>query len=176
MLVPQKPYMALGTLRQQLLYPVFDAAIVSEALQDNEDNFSKSGLLDFPLDSHPASNQDSRAVETNGDGSAAAGSNGKAGDGASERSVAKAEVDVNGNGKRSEQVPAPPDGQLLECLELVRAKALLSAGLHAAGCMHHSPRIVIPRDACCEFWPGLRTWQPHAGWFRAVRAALQGQC
>ena len=134
MLVPQKPYMALGTLRQQLLYPVFDAAIVSEALLENEENFSKGGLLDF--ESHPAAHQETLKAQTNGDGSGKAESNGKAEDGVdgtSEQSVTKAEGNGSGNGKRSEQVPAPPDDQLLACLETVRTKlSYLLTSMHVA--------------------------------------------
>ena len=138
MLVPQKPYMALGTLRQQLLYPVFDAAIVSEALQDNEENFSKSGLLDF--ESHPASNQESRKAQKNRDGSDAAESNGKAEDGVDGTSGAKVEGNGNGNGKRSEQVPAPPDDQLLACLETVRTKlSCLLTSMQQDACVVCSP-------------------------------------
>eukprot|EP00892_Ulva_mutabilis_P009083 jgi/Ulvmu1/6547/UM003_0181.1 len=52
MLVPQKPYMALGSLRQQLLYPVFADAIIAEALNENDTAYAKQGLLDFPVAPH----------------------------------------------------------------------------------------------------------------------------
>lgn len=123
MLVPQKPYMALGTLRQQLLYPVFDAAIISEALLDNEDTFSKSGLLDFPIESHSASAEDS---STNGDGAGGKngkdskeGENGVTADSSEVKAEANCNGTGNGKGKRSEQVPALPDEVLLQHLEAV---------------------------------------------------------
>jgi hypothetical protein len=126
MLVPQKPYMALGTLRQQLLYPVFDAAIISEVMPDVNNNFSKSGLLDFPIESHPASSPDSSKEQQNGNLQAAAApqadhtasSNGSGGRNGNE-------AETNGNGKRSKQALAPPDEVLLKCLDEVCHKVPL---------------------------------------------------
>lgn len=128
MLVPQKPYMALGTLRQQLLYPVFDAAIISEAMDGNEDNFSKSGFLDFPIESHPAATQINGKAPKNGNGAAAEnGTADKEGSVNGNGNQEAAEGNGNGNGKRQrvEQIPAPPDEVLLECLKTVGLEQFL---------------------------------------------------
>lgn len=106
MLVPHKPYMALGSLRQQLLYPVFDAAIIGEALGENDEAYAKQGLLDFPVKPHVGHADDAAG---NGNGSAAV--DGKQGNGAD-----AAEAESSG----ATAPPPPSDAELLAVLETVR--------------------------------------------------------
>lgn len=113
MLVPQKPYMALGTLRQQLLYPVFDGAIIDEALDENDTAYAKQGLLDFPVKPHLGSTGGKSGGH--GSGAAVEEGNGAAG-GAGEDETAG-----DAAGAAAPPPPPPPsDEELMAVLEQVR--------------------------------------------------------
>lgn len=114
MLVPQKPYMALGTLRQQLLYPVFDGAIIDAALDENDTAYAKQGLLDFPVKPHVGSTDGSGHGSGNGNGAAVEE---EAGDAAADAGVPP---------------PPPSDDALMAVLEQVWAHSVCAGG---AACM-----------------------------------------
>jgi hypothetical protein len=97
MLVPQKPYMVLGTLRQQLLYPVYDKAIIEESLQVFNQADQEAGILDFPIKASVQTKGEKLAVRGNG---------------------VREERDEKGH--EGPSVQPPEDEKLVECLRLVR--------------------------------------------------------